>query len=141
MPVVGFVVFSLVVRETYPFSHFSMYSRPSARPLPFHYLADSAGRPLPVMKHTRISCAAMGKKMGNEKGKLEDEDARRGGPPRSRDDIKALAGRAVLEDLRERSLKQRQKWHLLEQVQLVEVLITIRDGQAHETARTVATLP
>ena len=66
---------------------------------------------------------------------------RRGGPPRSRDEIKALAGRAVLEDLRERSLRQRKKWHLLEQVQLVEVLITIRDGQAHETARTVATLP
>jgi hypothetical protein len=136
-----FVLFSLMVRENYPFSHFSMYSRPSARPLPFHYLADGDGRPLPVMKHTRMSCASLGKKMGTEKGRLEKEDARGGRPPRSPEEIKAQAGRRVLADLRERSLNQRKKWHLPDRLQLVEVLITVQDGQAHETPRVVASLP
>jgi hypothetical protein len=118
-----------------------MYSRPSSKPLPFHYLADGDGRPLPVMKHGRMSCAAMSKKMGTEKGRVEKEAARRGDPEPPADEVKLEAGRRVLADLRERSLKQRKKWHLPDRLQLVEVLVTVRDGRAHETSRPVAWLP
>jgi hypothetical protein len=140
-PVGVFIVVSLTVRENYPFSHFSMYSRPSSKPLPFHYLADGEGRPLPVMKHTRMSCAALSKKMGTEKGRVEKERARGDGSGSSADEIKLEAGRRVLADLRERSMRERKKWHLPERIQLVEVLVTVRDGRAHETSRPVAWLP
>lgn len=49
-----FAVFSLTVRECYPFSNFPMYSKNSPRTW-YLYLQDGEGNDIPVSKHFRIT--------------------------------------------------------------------------------------
>src|SRR4029077_18081850 len=49
-----FVVGSLILKETYPFSHFPMFSSPTA-PRAYYMVTDSAGQPLPISKLTGVT--------------------------------------------------------------------------------------
>jgi hypothetical protein len=55
-----YCVVSVNLQENYPFSHFPMYSNPSAE-RPYYVLADGSGNPLPIATLTGITCPKVGK--------------------------------------------------------------------------------
>ena len=55
-----FVAGSLFLKETYPFSHFPMFSSPTA-PRAYYMVTDSAGQPLPISKLTGVTPPKIGK--------------------------------------------------------------------------------
>lgn len=139
MPVLAFVLVSMVTGEFYPFSPFSMYSNPSPVPLRFCYVTDGEGQPLPLLWHTGVSPASLTKKYGTHRGEIEEAIQR--GEIAALDDagIRAEAGGIALRWLRELSHK-RPKRELTGAVRLVEVSVGTDESGLVETERVVAEL-
>lgn len=57
---VVYCVISLVLEENYPFTHYPMYSNPSAE-RSYYLVSDGDGKPLPVAELTGITCPKIGK--------------------------------------------------------------------------------
>jgi hypothetical protein len=55
-----FVAASLILKENYPFSHFPMYSSPTA-PRAYYMVTDAEGRPLPISTITGVTPPKIGK--------------------------------------------------------------------------------
>ena len=68
-----YTVLSLVIKENYPFSHYPMYSKPSAADLHIQFLADGEGKPLPVAWHTGVTGSKVAKLQANRMKKHNNE--------------------------------------------------------------------
>jgi hypothetical protein len=121
-PLLVYLVLTQVLRESYPFSHYPMYSKPTSRPLPFQYLADETGKPLAVGTRTGITPSQVGKMYGERKKKFPDERE---------------AALEVLKDLRARS-ERRKGRELPPRIQLIETTIGFKPGGFSETNRVLA---
>ena len=140
-PILVYIVVSMVLKENYPFSHFPMYSKPTARPLSYSYIADGTGRggalgePVPLLYYTGLTPSALHKSLGHYKGRYEKDESL------SKEEIASRAGADVLEYVRERNAP-RQKWgskrFLPETIQYVRVRISYGDGTFIETPEVIA---
>ncbi len=143
-PLILFVLACQIIRDNYPFSHYPMYSRPSTKPLPFQYLADANGKPLPVVWHTGFTPSRVGKKFGTHKQELHDAELkaakRENREPRPEVEFKAESARLVLAFLREQSLKRKKHRQLPEDIQLRESTVWVEDGKLVRTDAVVGTL-
>jgi hypothetical protein len=121
-PLLVYLVLTQVLRESYPFSHYPMYSRPTSRPLKFQFLADGAGAPLPVAWHTGITPSKVGKMYGDRKEKFETERE---------------AALDVLAYLRKQNSRRKGR-ALPERIQLFETEIGLKAGGFSESNRLLA---
>jgi hypothetical protein len=122
-----FVAGSLILKETYPFSHFPMFSSPTA-PRAYYMVTDSAGQPLPISKLTGVTPPKIGKmhwrksrqsERGTEKGE--------GGNAGRNDEV----GREICGMLRDQAARRGQI--LPPGLQLFRVEIKYNDGKLNET--------
>jgi hypothetical protein len=122
-----FVAGSLILKETYPFSHFPMFSSPTA-PRAYYMVTDSAGQPLPISKLTGMTPPKIGKmhwrksrqsERGTEKGE--------GGNAGRNDEV----GREICGMLRDQAARRGQI--LPRGLQLFRVEIKYNDGKLNET--------
>lgn len=121
-PLLVLLVLTQSFRDEYPFSHYPMYSMPTARPLRFQYLADAEGKPLAHVYHTGVSPSQVGKMHGNAKKTHATEEE---------------AALSVLRFLRTMNAK-RPKRPLPERIRLMETLIGFGDGHFVETTKVLA---
>ncbi len=126
-PVLVFVALSLIIRDNYPFTHYSMYSNPTPRPLSYCFIADGAEDPLPLLYHTGISPSKLTKRFNKEKGRYEDEGF-------TEAEIREKAAADVIRYLRQLNSK-RKKRLLPEDFQLVRMQISI-DGEGFKETPT-----
>jgi hypothetical protein len=124
-----FVTISLIVRENYPFSHFPMYSSPTARK-GYYVVTDSDGRPLPITTLTGITIPKIGKIHWRKS--REREATARSGEQDPAGQEKAI-GQEIFEMLREQGTKRGQI--LPPKMQLYHVEIQSDDGKIKETKR------
>jgi hypothetical protein len=118
-----FVGVSLFLKESYPFSHFPMYSSPTA-PRAYYIVADSAGQPLPVSTLTGISPPKIGK-MHWRKSRQQERAAAEEASQNEE------SGREICTLLREQAAR---RGHTLpEGIQLFRVEIEFNDGKLSET--------
>jgi hypothetical protein len=121
-PLLVYLVLTQVLRESYPFSHYPMYSKPTSKPLKFQFLADGDGNPLPVGWHTGITPSQVGKTYGDRKGTLASEQA---------------AAENVLLHLRTQNARRKGR-PLPERIQLIETTVAMKPGGFTETNRVLA---
>jgi hypothetical protein len=137
---VWFVLFSLLVKENYPFSHFPMYK--GFEDHTYYYYVASENQPLAAKPMFKVSVPRIKKLHGNLMEALADErdDGTRAyqlGP-----EGEAEAGRRLLDQLRaQMSEKQRKKYAdtLAKPLTLVRVDIQYDDGTFSKTPREVVT--
>ena len=122
-----FVVGSLILKETYPFSHFPMFSSPTA-PRAYYMVTDSAGQPLPISKLTGVTLPKIGKThwRKSRQSQGETEKAEREDPGRN-DEV----GREICALLRHQAARRGQA--LPPGMQLFRVEIQYNDGKLKET--------
>jgi hypothetical protein len=122
-----FVGVSLVLKETYPFSHFPMYSSPRAAR--FYYLvADSGGQPLPIATLTGITPPKIGK-MHARKRQERSSALDKAGEDRAKRNYEI--GREICMMLREQAAR---RGNVLPQgIQLIRVEVRYNDGKLKET--------
>lgn len=140
-PVAVFVAWSLAVGECYPLSNYSMYSRPTPRPLRVYYVVDGEGEPLPIQWHTGQSPAAITKTFRHYESGIERDIARGRREEVAVETIKAEAGERVLAWLRELSVARaagRPERTLDGTIQLVEITISAPGRGLREEQLTVA---
>lgn len=140
-PVAVFVAWSLAVGECYPLSNYSMYSRPTPRPLRVYYVVDGEGEPLPIQWHTGQSPAAITKTFRHYESGIEREIARGRREEVAVETIKAEAGERVLAWLRELSVARGAglpERTLDGAIQLVEITISAPGRRLREEHLTVA---
>jgi hypothetical protein len=123
-----FVGVSLVLKETYPFSHFPMYSSPRAAR--FYYLVtDSGGQPLPIATLTGITPPKIGKMHARKRHERSSVPDKAGENDAERD---YEIGREICMMLREQAARQ---GNILPRgIQLVRVEIRYHDGKLEETS-------
>lgn len=143
-PLLCFVLLAQIIRDNYPFSHYPMYANPSDKPLPFQFLTDAKGNPLPVVWHTGITPSRVVKKFGTRRLELyeaEEKLARREKrEPKPEDYFKEQAGRETLEFLRKQSHGRPQRKHLPEDILLMETIISYENGHIQEVTDVVGRL-
>jgi len=123
-----FVTVSLIVKENFPFSHFPMYSSPTAR-RSYYMITDAEGRPLPITTLTGVTPPKIGK-IHRKKSQERESMARKSGEQDSAGQEKAI-GREICEMLRQQAIKRGQT--LPQGMQLYRVEIRYDDGQIKET--------
>jgi hypothetical protein len=122
-----FVGVSLVLKETYPFSHFPMYSSPRATR--FYYLVtDSEGQPLPVAKLTGVTPPKIGK-MHARKRQERSSALDKAGEDRAKRNYEI--GREICAMLRDQATRRGQA--LPPGIQLIRVEVRYNDGKLEET--------
>jgi hypothetical protein len=122
-----FVVGPLILKETYPFSHFPMFSSPTA-PRAYYMVTDSAGQPLPIAKLTGVTPPKIGKMHWRKSRASErgvDRAARQGA------DRNDKVGREICAMLRDQAARRGQA--LPPGMQLFRVEIRYHDGKLTET--------
>ncbi len=137
---VWFVLFSLVVKENYPFSHFPMYK--GFEDKTYYFYVASGGEPLPAKPMFKVSVPRIKKLHGNLMETLADErdDGTRAyqlGP-----EAEAEAGRRLLDQLRAQMPGKRKKKYadtLAKPLTLMRVDIQYADGTFSKTPREVVT--
>ena len=122
-----FVAGSLLLKETYPFSHFPMFSSPTA-PRAYYMVTDSAGQPLPIAKLTGVTPPKIGKMhwRKSRQSQRETEQAKREEAGRN-DQV----GREICTMLRDQAARRGQV--LPPGIQLFRVEIRYDDGKLRET--------
>jgi hypothetical protein len=120
-----FVAGSLFLKETYPFSHFPMFSSPTA-PRAYYMVTDSAGQPLPIAKLTGVTTPKIGK-MHWRKARQAERAAATGQDVGRNDEV----GREICTMLREQAARRGQA--LPPGIQLFRVEIRYHDGKLTET--------
>ena len=141
-PVLAFIVLASVIKENYPFSHFSMYSNPG-KSVHLAYITDENGEPLPILYHTGLSTSKVSKTLNRERIPLEHAAIKAGkdlDSPEVVNEINSEAGGHVLEAVRALSMKRRKR-ELTSPIQLIEMTILVRDGQLVEDRKFMAQLP
>lgn len=135
-PLTALVLYCLVsvqLQENYPFSHFPMYSNPSAE-RPYYMIADGDGQPLPIGTLTGITCPKVGKIYRTEcqdlanKLKLNKDRL----PP----EHKQAIGEKMFAYLRAEASSH--KHELPEKLQLIRMEISYQNGQIIETPEIIA---
>jgi hypothetical protein len=121
-----FVAGSLFLKETYPFSHFPMFSSPTA-PRAYYMVTDSAGQPLPIAKLTGVTPPKIGK-MHWRKSRQAEREAEAAGENAGRNDE---VGREICTMLRDQAARRGQA--LPPGIQLFRVEIQYNDGKLKET--------
>lgn len=145
-PLLLYLPISQALRDNhYPFSHFPMYSNPTEKPLNIHSLTDGEGRLLAIMRSTGVTPSHMSKMYGGYlKSLLGKEPAlaeKQQRAARTEEQLSPLAAQAVLEVLREQSLKRGQQWQLRQAIQLRESRVGFGPEGFQETQHVLATLP
>ncbi|MDC0259152.1 hypothetical protein OAK43_02855 [Verrucomicrobiales bacterium] len=141
-PVLAFIVLASIIKENYPFSHFSMYSNPK-KSVRLAYITDEKGEPLPILYHTGLSTSKVSKTLNRERTPLENTAKKAGRDLDASDvidEINREAGKYVLEAVRALSMKRRKR-ELTGPIQLIEMTILVRDGQLVEDRKLMAQLP
>lgn len=123
-----FVAASLILKENYPFSHFPMYSSPTA-PRAYYMVTDAEGRPLPISTITGVTPPKIGK-MHWRKSQERESMVRRTGKhdTAGRDED---IGREICTMLRQQAARRGQT--LPQGIQLFRVEIQYDDGKIKET--------
>jgi hypothetical protein len=127
-----FVTISLILKENYPFSHFPMYSSPTA-PRSYYMVTDALGQPLPIATLTGVTPPKIGKMHWRKSQEREAVAGQLGGPDSA--SREAAVGREICELLRQQAVRRGQT--LPEGVQLYRVEIRYEDGKIKETKRLV----
>jgi hypothetical protein len=127
-----FVTVSLILKENYPFSHFPMFSSPTA-PRNYHMVTDAGGRPLPIAILTGVTPLKIGK-MHWKKSQEREAIAGKSGEHDSAGRDQAI-GREICGMLRRQAIRRGQT--LPEGVQLYRVEIQFDDGKFKETKHLV----
>ncbi len=123
-----FVAVSLIFKENYPFSHFPMYSSPTA-PRAYYMVTDAEGRPLPISTLTGVTLPKIGK-MHWRKSQEHESIVRETG----KDDTAGRdedIGREICTMLRQQAARRGQT--LPQGIQLFRVEILYDDGKIKET--------
>ena len=125
-----FVTLSLVAKENYPFSHFPMYSSPTAE-RSYFFIADDSGTPIPVGVLTGLTSAQVGKTYRKKSRERAAEMKKAGNVSRTeRDQVVAME---IFQALRVRAANRGKD--LPEKLQLHMAEIRFADGQIQETKR------
>jgi hypothetical protein len=122
-----FVAASLILKETYPFSHFPMFSSPTA-PRAYYMVTDSAGQPLPISRLTGVTPPKIGKMHWRKSRQGERGIEKAEGQNASRNDE---IGREICTMLRDQAVRRGQV--LPPGIQLFRVEIQYGDGKVTET--------
>jgi len=128
-----YMAVALQVQENYPFSHYPMYSNPSAE-RSYYMIADGEGKPVAVGTLAGITCPKVGKRyrtfaeMEAKKVKLTRDTLTPEG--------KQAAGVRVFEQLREGAA--RRKNELPPKLQLIRAEISYEDGVVKDIYETIA---
>ncbi len=137
-------VFSLIVKENYPFSHFPMYKGFSEK-THYFYLASEGG-PIPGKKIFKVSVPKMKKLYGGHMEKIAEEVSKERGekfrPYQLGDEEKQEAGRRLLDQLREGTPKKQRKQYadiLAKPITLVRVDIRYENDQFSKPSHEVVT--
>jgi hypothetical protein len=125
-----FVTLSLVAKENYPFSHFPMYSSPTAE-RSYFFITDESGTPIPVGVLTGLTSAQVGKTFRKKSREQAAEMKKAGNVSRTeRDQVVAME---IFQALRVRAANRGKD--LPEKLQLHMAEIRFADGQIQETKR------
>lgn len=127
-----FVTLSLILKENYPFSHFPMYSSPTA-PRSYYMVTDAGGRPLPISTLTGVTPPKIGKMHWRKSQEREAMGGRSGEQDSAGQD--EAVGREICGMLREQAIRRGQT--LPEGVQLYRIEIQYDDGKIKETKHLV----
>lgn len=135
-PLTALVIYCLVsvwLQENYPFSHFPMYSNPSAE-RPYYMIADGDGQPLPIGTLTGITCPKVGKIYRTECQDLADKLKMNKDklPP----EHKQAIGEKMFAYLRVEATNRKQA--LPDKLQLIRMEISYQDGKLSESAEVIA---
>jgi hypothetical protein len=122
-----FVIVSLLLRENYPFSHFPMYSSPTAR-RSYYIVTDSGGQPLPISTLTGVTPPKIGKM---HRRKSQERDPGPGSAGEDSSGANKEIGREICEMLRQQATRRGQT--LPPGIQLFRVEIRYHDGKINET--------
>ena len=123
-----FVAVSLILKENYPFSHFPMYSSPTA-PRAYYMVTDAEGRPLPISTLTGVTPPKIGKmhwRKSQERESIVRETGKDDTAGRDED-----IGREICTMLRQQAARRGQT--LPQGIQLFRVEIQYDDGKIKET--------
>ena len=132
-PVLVFIVLAQVIRDNYPFTHYSMYSRPTSEPISYYYIADGNGQPLKLMWHTGLTSSRLAKYVGFKKGKFQKDKSL------TEPEILSKATAEALAYVRSQNRKRKSR-PLPDSMQLVQVTVSVDSGEAgfSETKKVVA---
>ena len=123
-----FVAVSLILKENYPFSHFPMYSSPTAQRA-YYMVTDAEGRPLPISTLTGVTLPKIGKmhwRKSQERESMVRETGKDDTAGRDED-----IGREICTMLRQQAARRGQT--LPQGIQLFRVEILYDDGKIKET--------
>ena len=138
-------VFSLIVKENYPFSHFPMYKSFGERS---HYFYVKSGEELvPVKRVFKVSVPRIKKYYGGHMEDIAEERSEAAGekirPYQLPDDAKIEAGKRLLGQLRE-GMREKQKRQYAEMIAkpftLMRVDIIYEDGEFKKPEHVVTSL-
>jgi hypothetical protein len=125
-----FVALSLIARENYPFSHFPMYSSPTAE-RSYFVVTDDSENPIPIGTLTGLTSAQVGKTYRKKSGERGAELKKIGNDRRTERD--RIVAQEIFHALRQRAAKRGN--NLPEKLQLHVVEIRFADGELRETKR------
>lgn len=131
-----YTIFSLILKENYPFSNYPMYSNPSPE-RPYYTVADGNGQALPIQTKTGITCPKIGKiyrKKAEELAKKLDIRAVDLKP-----DQVQIIGMEIFAQLRHEAEKLKQP--MPGRLQLVKTYISYENGKVVETPNVIAQEP
>jgi len=134
------VVFSLIVKENYPFSHYPMYS--GFEDKTYYFYLTSEGEPVPAKPVFRVSVPRIKKIHGNFMKEIAEgrDDGTR--PSQLDAEAQAEAGRQLLDQLRAQMPEGRRERYagiLAKPLTLVRVDIRYEDGTFSKTRREIVT--
>ncbi len=121
-----FVAVSLILKENYPFSHFPMYSSPTA-PRFYYMVTDSGGQPLPISTLTGVTPPKIGKMHWRKSQEREAARKAEKHEPGGHEEV----GREICAMLRQQAARRGQI--LPPGLQLFRVEIQCHDGRIRET--------
>lgn len=137
---VWFVLFSLIVKDNYPFSDFPMYKGFEERT--FYYYVASDGEPIPAKPLFKVSVPTIKKMHGSHMEALADERGEGTRPYQLGPEAEIEAGRRLLDQLRAMiPEKRRRKFSdtLAKPLTLVRVDIRFEQGTFSRTPRELVT--
>jgi hypothetical protein len=121
-----FVAGSLLLKENYPFSHFPMYSSPTA-PRAYYMVTDREGQPLPIATLTGVTPPKIGKMHWRKSQEHPADRKAAGDQPGPDEEI----GREICAMLREQAARRGRE--LPPGLQLFRVEVQYHDGSIRET--------
>ena len=128
-----FSIFSLLIKENYPFSNYPMYSNPTPE-RNFYMITDGDGKPLPLATLTGTTCPKIGKIFRKRCDERADELKRRR-TDLPKDEIQAV-GMSIFKELREKAVGKKKE--LPPKLQLMRTDITFEGGKIVEMPHLIA---